>query len=180
MDELLQYMKASMLLLEDNEQEILLVIHGYNNSFEDIIRRAGQLGFDMAYPGLLACYSWHSAGSGLEYVADGERVTQGANLCLEFIRKLVENSGARRVNIIAHSMGNRLLLNLLPFFQRENIRLGQVVMAAPDVSENSFEGAFPYFNVTFVSYFLKLVRSSLKTSPCIAVIVIKLSCFHQF
>ncbi len=58
-----------------------------------------------------------------------------------FLELAVQETGARSVSIIAHSMGNLPLLQVLRDLQRslpEGVRLSQIVLAAPDVDRDVF------------------------------------------
>ena len=57
-----------------DERIILFYIHGYNVSFEDAVRRAAQIGFDLKVPGITALYSWPSKGTPTGYAADSESI----------------------------------------------------------------------------------------------------------
>jgi esterase/lipase superfamily enzyme len=48
---------------KSNPDEALVFIHGFNNSFEDALRRAGQLAYDLRFDGPVFAFSWSSEGS---------------------------------------------------------------------------------------------------------------------
>jgi len=55
---------------------------------------------------------------------------------------VLDDTGAKSVSIIAHSMGNQLLLEVLRDLKRKNPnspRIDQVILAAPDVDRDTFE-----------------------------------------
>lgn len=122
----------------------LLFIHGFNNSFEDAILRAGQLGFDLGIDGATIAFSWPSRKLFpyvSRYAADGERISG----CRKALQRLFESiSGLEgRLHVIAHSMGNRALLSawkdaFSKLNQETGLQLGQVVFAAPDVFQLAF------------------------------------------
>lgn len=55
---------------EGSERHSMVFLHGYNVSFEQAAIRAAQIGFDLKINGLMAFFSWPSAGSPMEYNTD--------------------------------------------------------------------------------------------------------------
>jgi esterase/lipase superfamily enzyme len=127
-----------------DERDVLLFIHGYNVSFEDALRRAGQLGHDLKFPGSTALFIWPSTGNVLGYLKDGVNAEWSQPYFREFLELLLTKVGARRVHAIAHSMGNRLLVDAVERLNpldapASSAELSQVVFAAPDVDAEVFE-----------------------------------------
>jgi esterase/lipase superfamily enzyme len=129
---------------ELDERSALVFIHGFNVSFEDAALRAAQIGVDLKQQGIMAFYSWPSKGKLAGYPADGETIAASEQYITEFLLNLVQKSGANKVHIIAHSMGNRGLLRamdkILEKVQTEvDIKFGQIFLAAPDVDPDLFQ-----------------------------------------
>ncbi len=124
-----------------DEKEALIFIHGYNNSFEDAAIRAGQIGYDLGLKGVMAFYSWPSEDNPMKYSSDEASIQASEKYIKEFIRGFAQKSGAKKVHIIAHSMGNRGLLRAINDIQKEtpNVRFGQIILAAPDVDADLFK-----------------------------------------
>ena len=60
----------------------------------------------------------------------------------EFLELVARDTGAKSVSIIAHSMGNQLLLPALRDLKRmspADVTISQVILAAPDVDRDAFE-----------------------------------------
>ena len=51
-------------------QEVLIFVHGYNNSFEDAIKKAAQVKVDMPWNGPIIAFSWPSYGDAINYLGD--------------------------------------------------------------------------------------------------------------
>ena len=124
--------------------DVMLFVHGYNVAFDDAIYRTAQLAFDLKVAGIPFLYSWPSDGRTLRYVGDKDNSVASVPSFKRFLVELSRRSGAERVHVIAHSMGNLALVQALSQLQRE---LGpsaphfrQVIMAAPDVDRRMFEG----------------------------------------
>jgi esterase/lipase superfamily enzyme len=125
-------------------RDVMLFVHGYNVAFDDAIYRTAQLAFDLKQAGIPFLYSWPSDGRTLRYVGDKDSSVASVPSFKRFLVELSRRSGAERVHVIAHSMGNLALVQALSQLQRE---LGpsaphfrQVIMAAPDVDRRMFEG----------------------------------------
>ncbi|MGE0853098.1 MAG: alpha/beta hydrolase [Hyphomicrobiaceae bacterium] len=118
----------------------LVFVHGFNVRFEDAALRAAQLACDLTVDGVTAFYSWPSAGEVRYYPRDEETIRATTSRFLEFLDTLLEIHGLERVDIIAHSMGNRLVaaaLKELASSARRNC-IGHLVLAAPDVGRVEF------------------------------------------
>ncbi len=128
-------------------KDVFIFVHGFNNTFEDAARRAAQLTYDLDFDGTPLLYSWPSQGSATAYAVDEAAVGISGRKMAEFLETLVNQSGAARVHILAHSMGNRALLEALQTYlakrapeNRQHI-FGQVVFTAPDVDRDYFMDA---------------------------------------
>lgn len=119
--------------------DAFVYVHGYNTSFRDAALRAGQLGFDLRVRGITALFSWPSYNSEDQYGTDGERCEESAIVFADFLERLSQNPKIRRVDVVAHSMGNRALLRAVnEVSKRTGISFGQIILAAPDVSPPLF------------------------------------------
>jgi esterase/lipase superfamily enzyme len=131
---------------ELDENSALVFIHGFNVSFVDAARQAAQIGVDLQVRGIMAFYSWPSMGKYSGYTADEASIEASEQYITEFLINLVQKSGAKKIHIIAHSMGNRGLLRamqrILSKVQSDSsdISFGQIFLAAPDVDPDLFQG----------------------------------------
>lgn len=101
----------------------------------------------MEFNGVPVLYSWSSKGGvfgPLAYRHDEKIVTNTEVPLTEFLASVTQAgraAGAQRVNVVAHSMGNRPLiaaLRKLAERQTDRITIDEVVMAAPDVPQEGF------------------------------------------
>lgn len=127
-----------------NERSALVFIHGFNVSFEDAALRTAQIGVDLDVPGIMAFYSWPSQGKLHKYTADETTIEASEEYIAEFLLNLAQNSGAEKIHIIAHSMGNRGLLRAMQRILAQvqagsKISFGQIFLAAPDVDPDLFK-----------------------------------------
>ena len=124
------------------ERNAFVLIHGYNVSFDEAAIQAAQIGYDLKIPGEMAFYSWPSNGSVADYLADEATITASFPHIARFLRELSEQSGAERIHLFVHSMGNRGFLSALERLVAEghpSLRLGQVFFCAPDEDVRTFK-----------------------------------------
>lgn len=117
-------------------------VHGYNTTFDNAVYRTAQIAYDIKFDGAPFLYSWPSGGGIASYTYDGVSAEQAEPYLKQFLQIVTEKTGAKSISLIAHSMGNRLLLRVLQDLQRskpDDVRISQIVLAAPDVDRDSFE-----------------------------------------
>jgi esterase/lipase superfamily enzyme len=126
-------------------REALVFIHGYNTSMEGGLRAAANLAHVLEIEGAVLLYSWPSRGTLLGYATDGRIATNEASIgVLESVLTDVSRSGATQIYIVAHSMGNRLLVGALERARGlspqggENAVFDEIVFASPDVDADDF------------------------------------------
>ncbi|CAA6808683.1 MAG: Lipoprotein, putative [uncultured Sulfurovum sp.] len=126
--------------LEAEEQQALVFIHGFNTSFEEAAMRATQISVDLEHIGITAFFSWASQAASLSYISDSATIQYSERHLTQFLTDFAQNSGAKRIHIIAHSMGNRALLEAVNRINTKNpeIQFGQIILAAPDVDADVF------------------------------------------
>ena len=128
---------------DEGRTHALLFIHGYNVGFEGAAVRAAQIGCDLKVPGVTAFFSWPSRGSVLSYPVDEATIEASEGAITSFLVDFATHCGADQVDVIAHSMGNRGLLRALQRIAAKAewssaVRLGQIILAAPDVDRDVF------------------------------------------
>lgn len=137
-------MKSELGGLREGDRQALVYLHGYNVAFEEAALRGAQMGFDLKVPGVTAFYSWPSSASLEGYFADQDRIEASEPQIAEFLVRMVRDSGARKVHLLAHSMGNRGLARAIQRIAAQaheagDVRFGQIILAAPDVSVGLFK-----------------------------------------
>jgi esterase/lipase superfamily enzyme len=124
-------------------QSALVFVHGFNVSFDEALQRGAQLARDLNFDGPLFVFSWPSQGSVLRYGTDRASADAAVARFVDFLGQVADASGAEKIHLIAHSMGNRVLLPGLVKIAgdpagRLRPRIGEVVLAAPAVPEADF------------------------------------------
>jgi esterase/lipase superfamily enzyme len=126
-----------------SNRDVLLYVHGFNTSYDDARFRLAQISADARFGGVPALYTWPAHGSLLDYGAAKESATIARDALSRLLRRLSEVPDVGRVHILAHSMGAWLAMEAL----RENAisgspdlngKLGDVMLAAPDIDLNVF------------------------------------------
>ena len=127
-------------------KQAFVFIHGYNVEFESAVKRTAQIAFDLKFAGAPICYSWPSKGGLAEYTRDESNVTWTVTHLEHFLNQVIHRTGARTVHLVAHSMGNRALVQALErmALQQNPTKpmFGQLVMAAPDIDAAEFRDRY--------------------------------------
>jgi esterase/lipase superfamily enzyme len=123
-------------------REALVFIHGYNVAFEDAARRTAQIAYDLGFDGVPILYSWPSEALVHSYPVDEANAEWSIPHFKSFLKDVAELCGTKTIHIVAHSMGNRLLISALNQFTLEGFvpptRFHEVVLAAPDIDADTF------------------------------------------
>ena len=129
--------------IEESEAKSAFVfVHGFNVTFEDAARRTAQIAYDLKFDGAPIFFSWPSQGGLFKYTIDETNVMWTVPHLREFLTEIAERTGARRIHLVAHSMGNRALtaalrdMSFLPEDRRP--RFSEVVLTAPDIDAEVF------------------------------------------
>ncbi|WP_322513920.1 alpha/beta hydrolase [Rhodopseudomonas palustris] len=135
------------LIAEQGPKSALVFVHGFNTNFEQAVYRNAQIVWDLQYRGLSVLFSWSTKGGDdiSDYGYDQVSALSGRFRFVELVSKLQKEFGIKHINVIAHSMGNFLVLDALQNFAQSSseIRLDQLVMAAPDIDRKAFVDAIP-------------------------------------
>jgi esterase/lipase superfamily enzyme len=122
-----------------SEKQAFVFIHGFDVEFDDAIYRTAQIAYDLGFCGAPIVYSWPSTGRLGAYTWDLTYNDWTVPHLIGFLEDVSKRTGARTIHLIAHSMGNRALVNALnrlpdpskPHFQ-------QIVLTAPDIDTATF------------------------------------------
>lgn len=122
--------------------EAVIFVHGFNNTFSEGLYRIAQMAHDLDLPGSVVHYSWPSAAQPLGYVYDRDSALFARD-GLERLMIEVEKAGAKRVVLVAHSMGSGLLMETLRQMAIRNTsrvidRIGGVILISPDIDVDVF------------------------------------------
>jgi esterase/lipase superfamily enzyme/Tfp pilus assembly protein PilF len=121
--------------------QALVFVHGYNTSFDNAVRRAGQLAYDLGYDGPVFAFSWPTRDSLWSYLGARESAQLSADGLREFLERVVAETKAKRIHVVAHSMGNVALNEALFTLEPETLaklNFGELVLASPDLDPDLF------------------------------------------
>lgn len=139
------------------KDDIVIFIHGYNNSFRFSCVRFAQLVYDTRFEGKPVLFSWPSNGgdslideiAGIaSYGSDRADAKASVDSLAHVLREVAadrrkpEGAAAKRgdVHIVAHSMGCQLLVDALDRLRAEwptgSRPFKSIILAAPDVDSN--------------------------------------------
>jgi esterase/lipase superfamily enzyme len=127
-------------------REALVFVHGYNVTFQDAVRRTAQIAFDLNFDGAPVLYSWPSVGRGTAYRKDETNVLWTVSHFRKFLASLSEKTGATTIHLIAHSIGNRALTEVLKDWVRPaegSALFSHIVLTAPDIDAETFKHLAP-------------------------------------
>lgn len=130
---------------KSEQREALVFVHGFNVSFAEAVLRTAQIAYDLGFDGAPITYTWPSRSSLSKtgYHADETNAEWTAPHLERFLTEVAARSGARKIHLIAHSMGNRPLTAALramaakmqpgarPLFEH-------IVLTAPDIDTDTF------------------------------------------
>ena len=136
---------VSASVAKSTEKDAFVFVHGYRVTFDEAIMQTGQIAYDLNFSGAPIVYSWPSTGTLEGYTADEDSIRWTVDHLSEFLKEVSERSHARSIHLIAHSMGNRALLDALKQLsdRHEQAHFKELVMAAPDISVSEFRQDIP-------------------------------------
>ena len=140
-EQMLAYVKERLAKSASFKDHAFVFVHGFNTSFDAAIYRTAQIAYDLKFDGVPFVYSWPSGGKVASYTYDRGSVEQSEPQLAEFLNIVIKESGATSISLIAHSMGNELLMRVLERIKTQvpkGVVISQVILAAPDVDRDKF------------------------------------------
>jgi esterase/lipase superfamily enzyme len=160
--------------LPKGKREIFLFIHGYNTRFPEALYRFAQMAHDGQMEAVPVLFTWASRGKVQDYVYD----LNSAAVARDTLEKTLiglSNTNAEKITILAHSMGNWLLMETgrqVPASKRYAMgrKIDTVVLAAPDIDIDVFKAQLKRMGKPPVPYFVLVSRDdrALRLSRAIA------------
>lgn len=123
----------------------LLYTHGFYIDFEKGCRRATVLQESAGLEGRFMWFSWPSDGSLLNYTHDEADLYWSVLDLAETVVTLEERFGPGQLNLAGHSLGGRGMVLAIHDVaaQRPDVRLGDIVLLAPDMDFDLFVRLLP-------------------------------------
>jgi esterase/lipase superfamily enzyme len=135
--------RVARAVAQSADLEAFIFVHGYNVSFETAARRTAQIAFDLKFTGAPILYSWPSNGRIGAYMFDEANAIWTVPHFDRFLTLIAQHSGAARLHVIAHSMGNRAVCDALKVIagrahEEGRPKLQELILAAPDIDADTF------------------------------------------
>jgi tetratricopeptide (TPR) repeat protein len=123
--------------------ELFIYIHGHNTPFKEAALRTAQLAVDLDMENGAVFFAWPTGRHALAYRTSEKYSRQSRKPLRQFLETVISQSNADQIHLIAHSMGNQVLLNALYDLkerQAPNARplFDQIIFASPDVDQSTF------------------------------------------
>lgn len=155
-------------LFDADTSSLLVFVHGYNQSFDSALIRAAQIAVDLTFDpddpantksnlgygepsfafGTPVLFSWPNGNFLCAYCSDQTKAELSAPYLAEFLALLMSEKHGMvdEINIVVHSMGNRVLVKAIEDIAREHVRLKlikrfRIVNAAADVARDEYAAA---------------------------------------
>jgi hypothetical protein len=138
-----EFFKGFMSTNTFGKGDILLFVHGFNVKFESSIKRAAQISYDIGLNLQPVVFSWPSIGEPLKYERDFGRALDSERDFRKFVSDLVASANGKKIHVLAHSMGSKVVIPALAKLYSENPKkfdkgLGNIILAAPDYPRETF------------------------------------------
>ena len=141
-EQMLAFVKERLAKSQKFKDHAFVFVHGFNTAFDYSLYRTAQIANDMKFDGASFVYSWPSGGKVASYTYDRGSAEQAEPHLAEFLDLVIKESGAKSISLIAHSMGNELLLRVLERMRTvapKGVVISQVILCAPDVDRDKFD-----------------------------------------
>jgi esterase/lipase superfamily enzyme len=124
-------------------RKLMVFVHGYNVEFAEAARRVAQFATDLKFSGPVVLFSWPSQGDLTGYTVDETNAEWAQPHLVEVLNDLLDQSRAKKIYLIAHSMGARLLSRAYITLTADRWMYGagsvrELVLVAPDIDADLF------------------------------------------
>ncbi|WP_244514867.1 alpha/beta hydrolase [Ensifer sp. LCM 4579] len=128
------------------KRQVLIFVHGYNNTYADAIFRFAQVVHDAQTDAAPILFAWPSRARVFDYLYDKESANYSRRALEDLILQVASSPDVDDVTILAHSMGTWLAAEALRgVAMREKgipAKLRNVVLASPDIDIDVFRRQF--------------------------------------
>ncbi len=130
-------------LMPGESGRVTLYVHGYNIGLERACRDAAVLARQTGSDGQVLLFSWPASRTIVTYHKDAGRLAESMAQILDVLDELGRRHGRQNVNIVAHSMGSRIVLEAIESLAVTDEKFGDLVLIAPDIDRAVFVDALP-------------------------------------
>jgi esterase/lipase superfamily enzyme len=127
-------------------RDVLLYVHGFNQTFEGAALDAARLSNGIRFRGETMLFSWPSKANLFDYGYDRESAMWSRDSLEQVIAGMLASPAVGRVHFVAHSIGTMLTMEALRqiyvrYGPAAAERIGAVVFAAPDIDMDVFSSS---------------------------------------
>lgn len=142
------------------QRDLLVFVHGYNNTTSDAVLRLAQFANDSGYKGVVMLFDWASAAKLSRYVYDLNSTLVARGRLAE-INSILLQTQAESFDIFAHSMGGFLTMEAIRDAVQNNKlntsgKLQNVVLASPDIDMDLFRTQMAVIGGNLASFYVLL------------------------
>lgn len=139
-------------LARDENKQVIVYVHGYRVTFEDVLGVAGSFAHYLGSAGAIVTFQWPTDLHFWNYLTDCPRARQYIPQLQHLIELLARKTTATRINLIAYSCGSPVLAEALSGLRQtyaqdgadelaRRLRIGNVTFAASDIDLKHFARA---------------------------------------
>jgi esterase/lipase superfamily enzyme len=124
-------------------RDVLLYVHGFNQTFETAALDAARLSDGIRFRGETMMFSWPSKAKLFDYGYDRESAMWSRDALERVLSLLMASQGVGRIHVVAHSVGTMLSMEALrQIYARHGVaitdKIGAVIFASPDIDMDVF------------------------------------------
>jgi esterase/lipase superfamily enzyme len=156
-----------------SNRDILLYVHGFNTGYDEARFRLAQIVQDGRFGGVPVLYTWPASDNLLGYESARENATAARDGLETVLRDLSQLPDVGQIHILAHSLGTYVTMEAL----REmaiagspdlNGKLGNVMLAAPDIDLSVFREQIRHLDASHISVLISSKDRALSLSSWLA------------
>lgn len=124
-------------------RSLMVFVHGYNTDFGEATRLLAQFSTDLKFSGPVLLFSWPSQGSITGYSVDETNAEWAQPHLVKVLNDILDMTPARRVYLVAHSMGSRVVTRAYNTLASDRNVYGpnpmrEMILVAPDIDADVF------------------------------------------
>jgi esterase/lipase superfamily enzyme len=134
------------LLGQTSGRDVMIYVHGYNQTFENAVLDAARLSDGIKFSGETMAFSWPSRARLLDYNYDRESAMWSRDALEQVVFEVIASPAVGRLHIVAHSVGTMLTMEAIrQIYDRQGgvvaDRIGAIVFASPDIDMDVFSSS---------------------------------------
>jgi len=154
-------------------RDVLVFVHGFNNSFDEARLRTAQIVADSRFGGVPVMFTWPSKNELFGYVSDKDSAMASRDALQELLTQISATPGVGKIHVLAHSMGGWLAMEALRQSAIAGHRdldghLGEIMLASPDIDVDVFASQMARLRPAKVTVFATANDRALSLSSTLA------------